>query len=97
MVFRLSTCADLEGVVRRAAHGRLALSIMLRLPGSEEREQFSDVYKREFGHLPKNFDRHQRAAKVAHQLANAADPYRLGLPSTTGGRSDYGQTRCIGR
>lgn len=72
------------------------LSIMLRLPGSEEPEQFSDVYKREFGHLPKNFDRHQRAAKVAHQLANAADPYGLGLPSTSGGRSDYGQTRHIG-
>jgi hypothetical protein len=71
------------------------LSEMLQLPGEDEPVRFSDLYKKEFGQLPKNFDKFQRAAKVAHQLANAADPYGLGLPSTSGGRSDYGQTRSV--
>src|SRR4051794_32085493 len=55
------------------------LSEMIQLPGAEEPERFSDIYKREVGHLPKRFAPFQRAAKVGHQLANAADPYGLGL------------------
>ena len=65
------------------------LHIMLKLPDTDEPIRFSDLYKKEFGHLPKNFDRHQRAAKASHQLANAADPYGLGLPAPSD-RYEYG-------
>jgi hypothetical protein len=66
------------------------LSTMLKLPNADEPERFSDVYKREFGQLSKNFDKFTHAAKVAHQLANAADPYGLGLPSESKGYGTSG-------
>jgi hypothetical protein len=72
------------------------LSTMLKLPDEEEPVRFSDLYKKEFGQLPKNFDKFARAAKMAHLTANAADPYGLGLPTKSSERSDYGQTRRIG-
>ena len=72
------------------------LSTMLKLPDDGEPIMFSDLYKKEFGQLPKNFDRHQRAAKVAHQLANAADPYGTGANRSATKRSDYGQTTRVG-
>ncbi len=53
---------------------------MLKLPDDDEPLRFYDLYKKEYGQLPKNFAKFQRAAK-AHQTANAADPYNLGLPS----------------
>jgi hypothetical protein len=72
------------------------LSEMLKLPGEDEPIRFSDLYKKEFGHLPKHFDKFARAAKMAHLTANAANPYGLNLPtSSSSARSDYGQTRRI--
>ena len=49
------------------------LSTMLKLPNADEPERFSDVYKREFGHLPKNFDNFQRAAKIREHMADKRD------------------------
>jgi hypothetical protein len=72
--------ATLKGLCAELLQAGWPLSTMLKLPNAEEPERFSDVYKREFGYLPKNFAKFQRAAKVAHHLANAADPYNLGLP-----------------
>jgi hypothetical protein len=72
------------------------LSEMLKLPGEDEPVRFSELYKKECGKLPNNFDKFARAAKMAHLTANAADPYGLNLPtSSSSARSDYGQTRTI--
>jgi hypothetical protein len=57
------------------------LSTMLKLPDDDEPVRFYDLYKKEYGQLPKNFAKFQRAAQIAHQTANAADPYNLGLPA----------------
>jgi hypothetical protein len=85
--------ATLKGLCAELLMAGWPLHTMLKLPDDDEPVRFSDLYKREFGHLPKNFEKFQRAAKASHQLANAADPYGLGLPSTNTGRSDYGTTR----
>jgi hypothetical protein len=67
------------------------LSTMLKLPDADEPERFSDVYKREFGKLPKNFAAFQREAQVQkHMQDNAGGQYGTGIPASKYGRSDYG-------
>lgn len=86
----------LKGLCGELLQAGWPLSEMLKLPGEDEPIRFSELYKKEYGHLPKNFDKFARSAKMAHITANAADPYGLGLPSSETKRSDYGQTRRIG-
>jgi hypothetical protein len=68
------------------------LSEMLKLPGEDEPERFSDVYKREFGKLPKNFAAFQCEAQVQkHMQDNAGGAYGIVIPGAGKyGRSDYG-------
>jgi hypothetical protein len=80
--------STLKGLCAELLQAGWPLSTMLRLPGEDDPVRFSDIYKKEYGQLPKNFAKFQHAAKVAHQTANAADPYGLGLPSSD--RSSYG-------
>jgi hypothetical protein len=69
------------------------LSTLVRVPGEEEPTTLFALYKAQHeGRIPKNFDKFQREAKVAHQMANAADPYGTGISASSKfGRSDYGQ------
>ena len=91
---------SLKGLCAELLQAGWPLSVMLQLPGGVEPEQFIDVYKREFGgKTPKNFDRHQRAAKMRDHMANTRDPYNTGLSDAAlggGKRIDYGTTKRVG-
>jgi hypothetical protein len=72
---RSSDCrpaTSLKGLCGELLMAGWPLHEMLRLPGADEPERFSDVYKREFGRLPKNFERHQREAKIQKRLQDNA-------------------------
>jgi hypothetical protein len=87
----------LKGLLAELLQAGWPLHIMLRLPDDDEPVRFYDLYKKEYGQLPKNFAKFQREAAMRHHTANAADPYNLGLPSgaTSGKRPDYGTTTKI--
>jgi hypothetical protein len=65
--------STLKGLCAELLMAGWGLETMLKLPDADEPERFSDVYKREFGHLPKNFDRHQREAKIRQHMADKRD------------------------
>jgi hypothetical protein len=89
--------STLKGLCAELLQAGWPLSTMLRLPGDDDPVRFSDIYKKEYGQLPKNFAKFRREAAMRHHTANAADPYGLGLPSgaTSGARPDYGTTTKI--
>ena len=70
-----------------------------KLLTDEEPVRFSELYKKEFGRLLKDFDNFQRAAKMRDHMASTRDPYRTELSDAAlgygGKRSDYGQTRSV--
>jgi hypothetical protein len=88
--------STLKGLCAELLMAGWGLHTMLKLPGDDEPIRFSDLYKKQFGRLPKNFDKFAREAKVRDHMANAADPYNLGIPASTYARSDYGTTKKFG-
>jgi hypothetical protein len=89
--------STLKGLCAELLTAGWPLHTMLKLPNADEPQRFSDVYKQQFeGKLPKNFDKFAREAKVRDHMANAADPYNLGIPASTYARSDYGTTKKFG-
>jgi hypothetical protein len=69
-----------------------SLSTLVKLPNADEPETLLALYKAQHeGKLPRNFDRHQREAKIQkHMQDNAGGQYGTAMPASKYGRSDYG-------
>ena len=72
--------STLKGLCAELLMAGWPLSTMLLLPGDDEPVRFYDLYKKEYGQLPKNFAKFQREAAMRHHTANAGSSYGTSGP-----------------
>jgi hypothetical protein len=63
---------SLKGLCAELLMAGWPLSTMLKLPGVDEPERFSDIYKREVGHLPKHVRGIDKGWATSHRRCDSA-------------------------